>query len=317
LRALVTGCAGFIGSTLCDHLVSEGVVVTGVDSFSSYYHRDDKEANLSALQASGAGSFTLHEADLRTADLFPLVEGVDVIFHQAAQPGVRLSWSDGFEAYVTNNVLATQRLLEASVRASVPRFVYASSSSIYGQSPSYPTGEDDLPAPHSPYGVTKLAGEHLCRLYGANWGLSTVVLRYFTVYGPRQRPDMAIHRLIEAGLRGDAFPLYGDGRSMRDFTFVDDVVAANAAAATADIEPGAVMNIAGGGEIAMTDLIRLVEGCIERPITVDRRPPQAGDVARTAGRIERAHQLIGYAPSVSIAQGVERQAAWHRERSGT
>lgn len=312
MKVLVTGAAGFIGSTLSEALVTRGDKVVGVDNFTSYYSPSIKRANLAGLDPDPA--FTLVEADLRTDDLAELLAGIDVVFHQAAQPGVRLSWSTGFDTYVSTNVLATQRLLEAAVVAGVSRVVYASSSSVYGRSSTYPTGEDDLPQPHSPYGVTKLAGEHLCGLYGANWGLSTVALRYFTVFGPRQRPDMAVHRIIEAGLGGTRFPLFGDGSAVRDFTFVDDVVAANLAAATADVAPGTMCNVAGGGEMDMASLLRLAGDVLGTTIEIDPRPPQAGDVDRTGGRIDRAHDLLGWEPTVGVAEGLAAQAEWHRRR---
>ena len=312
MRALVTGTAGFIGSTLADALLARGDTVRGVDCFTPYYDRSAKEANLT--DARERSTFELVEADLRTAEIAPLLGGVDVVFHQAAQPGVRLSWAEGFADYDGHNILATQRLLEAARAAKVQRVVYASSSSVYGNAPTYPTTEDDLPRPHSPYGVTKLAAEHLCNLYAANWGLPTVSLRYFTVYGPRQRPDMAFHRLIEAGLRGTAFPLFGDGSAVRDFTFVGDVVAANLAAADADCAPGTVVNVAGGGSIAMSDLLVMADELIGEPVTIDRRPPQAGDVARTGGTIERAQRLLGWAPCTSLREGFAAQVAWHRAR---
>lgn len=314
VQALVTGCAGFIGSTLVDALLARGDDVVGVDCFTPYYDPATKRANLA--DAGVHRRFALVEADLRTADLRPLLEGVDVVFHLAGQPGVRWSWAEGFAAYDGHNVLATQRLLEAARAAGTPRFVFASSSSVYGQAARHPTSELDLPAPHSPYGVTKLAAEHLCGLYAANWGLGTVALRYFTVYGPRQRPDMAIHRLIGAGLAGTAFPLYGDGSAVRDFTFVDDVVAANLAAAEADVLPGTVANVAGGGEIAMRDLVALAARVLDRPVAIDEQPRQAGDVARTGGSIERAADLLGWAPRTDVAEGLERQVAWQRRVVG-
>lgn len=318
MRALVTGVAGFIGSTLAEALVDRGDTVVGVDCFTRYYELAQKRANLGE-RLLGDGRFTLVEADLRTADLAPLLEGVDVVFHQAAQPGVRLSWSDGFPDYVSHNVLATQRLLEAAKAAGpgIRRVVYASSSSVYGNAAAYPTRETDVPAPHSPYGVTKLAGEHLCSLYAANWGVPTVSLRYFTVYGPRQRPDMATHRLVEAALTGEPFPLYGDGSHVRDFTFVGDVVAANLAAAEApNAAPGTVVNVAGGGSIAMRDLIAIVEDEAGAPVHLDRRPEQPGDVRRTGGSVDAAREVLGWEPTVDVREGVRRQVAWHRARRG-
>jgi nucleoside-diphosphate-sugar epimerase len=312
MRALVTGVAGFIGSTLADALLARGDRVLGVDSFTPYYERATKEANLSDARRSDR--FELDENDLRTCDIDALLDGVDVVFHQAAQAGVRLSWSDGFGDYAGHNILATQRLLEAAKAAGGTKVVYASSSSVYGNAVRYPTSEDDLPRPHSPYGVTKLAAEHLCNLYSANWTVPTISLRYFTVYGPRQRPDMAMHRLLAAALSGESFPLYGDGSAVRDFTFVDDVVNANLAAADHDCEPGTVVNVAGGSSITMTDLLALAAGVVGQSVTIDPQPKQPGDVARTGGTITRAGALLDWQPSTDLRTGLTAQAAWHRAR---
>ena len=243
-----------------------------------------------------------------------LLEGVDTIFHQAAQPGVRLSWSDGFAEYASHNVLATQRLLEAARDAEVRRFVYASSSSVYGNQDRYPTVETDLPRPYSPYGVTKLAAEHLCGLYAENWGLSTVSLRYFTVFGPRQRPDMSIHRLCEAVGTGASFPRFGDGTQVREFTYVTDIVAANLAAALADVPPGTVVNIAGGGEITLNELIAMVGELAGSEVVIEDHPAQAGDAKRNGAATELAHQLLGWSPQVSLREGIAAQLAWHHAR---
>ena len=303
-RALVTGVAGFIGSQLAEELLKSGHEVTGIDCFTPYYEERLKRANV-------PDGIRLVECDLRDAELAALIDGNDVVFHQAAQPGVRRSWSTGFAEYASHNVLATQRLLEACTSVAVPpRVVFASSSSVYGQAPAYPTSETVLPQPHSPYGVTKLAAEHLCGLYAANYGLHTVSLRYFTVYGPRQRPDMAMRRLVDAALRQVPFPLYGDGSARRDFTFVADVVRANLAAAWADAPPGSVVNVAGGGDIAMVDLIDLVGELVGRPVPIDRQPAQPGDVTRTGGTIDRAARLLGWSPAVDVRAGVEAQVAW-------
>lgn len=319
MRALVTGAAGFIGSTLVDALLARGDEVVGLDAFTPYYDPSVKRANL--VGATEHERFTLLEVDLREADLTAAVEGVEVVFHLAGQPGVRLSWSDGFAEYDSCNVLATQRLLEAARTASdrgaapLRRFVFASSSSLYGNAARYPTGEDDLPRPHSPYAVTKLAAEHLCGLYAANWGVPTAALRYFTVYGPRQRPDMAMHRLVDAVITGQPFPLYGDGSHIRDFTYVDDIVRANLAAADADaIDPGLVVNIAGGGSISMSELIDLVGELAGTPVLVDRLEARAGDVDRTGGTIDRAATALGWAPQVDVHTGVAAQLAWARAR---
>jgi len=312
VRALVTGVAGFIGSTLADALLARGDRVVGVDCFTRYYDRAAKDANLASARQSDR--FELIETDLRSDDVESLVDGVDVVFHQAAQPGVRLSWSEGFADYVGHNVLATQRVLEAVKATTSAKVVYASSSSVYGNAPSYPTTEDDLPRPHSPYGVTKLAAEHLCNLYAANWNVHTVSLRYFTVYGPRQRPDMAFHRLLESALSGRSFPLYGDGSAVRDFTFVGDAVAANLAAADRDIEPGTVVNVAGGSSIAMRDLLELAGDVVGAPVEIESLPNQPGDVARTGGTIDRAQRLLGWEPVTALRSGLAAQADWHRAR---
>jgi UDP-glucuronate 4-epimerase len=313
MRALVTGAAGFVGSQLVDALLARGDAVVGVDCFTPYYGRAAKEENLAGARADPR--FEIVEADLRTHDIATLLDGIDVVFHQAAQAGVRLSWSDGFVDYVGHNVLATQRLLEA-VRAARPsaRVVNASSSSVYGNQPRYPTREDDLPKPYSPYGVTKLAAEHLCGLYAENWGLHTVSLRYFTVFGPRQRPDMSIHRLCEAVLSGLEFPRYGDGNQVREFTYVDDIVRGNLAAANADVAPGTSVNLAGGGEITLNELISLVGELGGAPVKVDEHAAQAGDAFRNGGAIDRARAMLGWEPRVSLRDGIAAQFAWHRSR---
>jgi nucleoside-diphosphate-sugar epimerase len=313
VRALVTGAAGFVGSHLVEALLARGDTVVGVDCFTPYYERARKEANLSAAVRADP-RFELAEIDLRTAEIAARLGGVDVVFHQAAQPGVRLSWNDGFDTYVGHNVVVTQRLLEAAraLGASAPRVVYASSSSVYGNQPRYPTSETDLPAPHSPYGVTKLAAEHLCSLYGANFGVPTVSLRYFTVFGPRQRPDMSIHRLCEAAVHGARFSRYGDGTQVREFTYVDDIVRANLLAADADVAPGEVLNIAGGGEITLNELIALVGELAGASVAIDAQAAMPGDSQRNGGAIDRATKLLGWTPEVPLRTGLEAQLAWHR-----
>jgi UDP-glucuronate 4-epimerase len=314
MRALVTGAAGFIGSTLAERLIDRGDDVLGVDCFSDYYDPAAKWRNVQVALASD--SYRLLELDLRTAELDGLLAGVDVVYHQAGQPGVRLSWNEGFSTYDTCNVLATQRLLEACCRTGVDRVVYASSSSVYGNAAHYPVTEESLPAPHSPYGVTKLAAEHLCGLYAANYGLSVISLRYFTVYGPRQRPDMAIHRLVEAALDDRPFPLYGDGSQIRDFTFVDDVVEANLGAGCADVAPGTVVNVCAGGATSMSDLIAAVGSAVGREVRVDRQVTQPGDVRRTGGDSSKASRLLSWEPAHGLEEGIRRQTEWHRSLRG-
>ncbi len=310
--ALVTGVAGFIGSTLADRLVGRGWRVRGVDSFTPYYGEAAKRSNLAGLASHGR--FELVEADLRTGGLAGLLDGVDVVFHEAGQPGIRSSWAGGFALYNELNVNVTQRLLEALRDRPVERIVFASSSSVYGPAPRYPTGEGDPTVPYNPYGITKLAAELLCRAYAANFAVPAVALRYFTVYGPRQRPDMAVHRLIEASRTGHPFSLYGGGEQVRDFTFVDDVVEATVLAAEADLQPGTVINVAGGASTSLRELIALVGASTGTPVPVDETASQAGDVARTGGDTTRAEQLLGWKPAVRLADGVARQVAWQLDR---
>lgn len=309
MRALVTGAAGFIGSHLVERLAGDGWDVVAVDNLTPYYDVTQKRSNAAAVRATAGVDVT--EADLTTADLAPLLEDIDVVFHQAGQPGVRSSWDD-FASYTEHNLLATQRLL-AALPPALSRFVFASSSSVYGNATTYPTHEGMLPKPHSPYGVTKLAAEHLCGVYARNLGVPTVALRYFTVFGPRQRPDMAMHRLIGAALSGGSFPLFGTGEQVRDFTFVGDVADANVRAATADVAPGTVMNIAGGGATTLLEVIAIIEELTGRPIALDRRSSQAGDVERTGGSTEVAAAALGWAPAVPLREGLRRQIEWHED----
>lgn len=310
MHALITGAAGFIGSRLCEMLLDEGWTVTGLDCFSSYYARERKEENLCA--ARGRPEFRFVEGDLVELEMEGHLRDVDVVFHQAAQAGVRGSWGTGFASYLHHNVLATQQLLDASSRAGVGRFVYASSSSVYGNAEHYPTREGDVTRPFSPYGVTKLAAENLVGAYARNFGLSTVALRYHTVYGPRQRPDMAIHRLIRAALGGDPFPLFAAADFVRDFTFVDDICRANITAATAELPPGAVLNLAGGESTTMQGLIDRITSIVGREVPVVRQAGQAGDVRRTEADWSAAHRLLGWSPVTSLDEGLRTQTEWHR-----
>ena len=309
---MVTGAAGFIGSHLVERLSADGHEVVAVDCLTPYYDVTQKEDALDVLRRLPGTDVV--EADLWTCDLGSLIDGTDVVFHQAGQPGVRDSWRAGFEPYVKQNVLVTQRLLDAVVDSPVERFVFASSSSVYGDAPAYPTSEEDLPVPQSPYGVTKLAAEHLCGVYARNWAVPTVSLRYFTVYGPRQRPDMAMHRMIEAGLAGDPFPLFGDGGQIRDFTYVDDAVEANVLAASVEVPAGSVINVAGSESVSLLEVIHIVEDIMGRPIALDRRPGQPGDVQRTGGSDRRAAALLGWSAKIRVQEGLRRQVAWHLAR---
>ena len=308
---VVTGSAGFIGSRLALACLDRGDDVIGVDAMTDYYDVDQKWQNVDELKQYG--NFEFHETDVRDG-FDEYAARAEIIFHQAGQPGVRESWRDQFELYVDRNVLATQRVLESALRQGVRRVVYASSSSVYGNAERYPVEETMRLQPFSPYGVTKLAGEQLCSLYAANFGLSVVSLRYFTVYGPGQRPDMATHRLFEAALDGTAFPLFGRGDQLRDFTFVGDVVRANLLAGEADVTPGLVANIAGGGECSMSDLINAVEKVADRPVVLDRRPVERGDVTRTSASTDVARLQLGWEPQVGLLEGLGRQFDWHRAR---
>ncbi len=310
MRALVTGCAGFVGSNLVDELLNAGDTVVGLDSFSPYYDPKIKLANLSSALANP--KFTLVKLDLANDPLGEHFEGVDVVFHQAAQPGVRFDWANGMRDYSEANVVATQRTLEESRRQGVTRFVYASSSSVYGNRPTYPTPESQAPNPFSPYGVSKLAGEQLCSVYAQNWGFSTVSLRYFTVFGPRQRPDMAMHRLIQAAVTGSRFPLMGDGQQRRDFTFVSDVVMANVLAATSDVSPGSVFNIGGGSPVALVDVVSKLEEITGNTIALLQEAAPPGDVSATGASIELAGVELGWEPTTSLYDGLVQHVKWHQ-----
>ena len=311
MRAVITGSAGFIGSTLAERLVAEGWWVTGVDSFSRFYAAADKEANLAGLV--GERRFDLVRADVATMSLDRLLTDRPLVVHLAAQPGVLGSFGTGFDQYLHDNLLATQRLFEAAAGAGCPRVVYASSSSVYGDAEAYPCYEDAKPTrPRSPYGVTKRACEKLAEVY-AGMGLPTVGMRYFTVYGPRQRPDMAIRRLCEAATGGPRFTLRGDGSQVRDFTHVDDAVDATVRALTAE-RPYPVLNVGGGVQASMTDLIRELGRLTGRRVPVDRQPAQIGDVRRTAGDTSRAWECLGWRPRVSLRDGLRSELDWVRER---
>ncbi|HKY66009.1 MAG TPA: NAD-dependent epimerase/dehydratase family protein [Acidimicrobiales bacterium] len=309
MRYLVTGSAGFIGRHVCSALLSGGNEVVGVDCYTEYYDPVRKRANTASFSAAPA--FTEVELDLTVAPLDDLLDGVDAVVHLAGQPGVRLSWAEGFATYVDRNVNASQRLLEAARRTRVPRVVLASSSSVYGNAAAYPVTEDSPTAPFSPYGVTKLAMEHLAGAYVENWKLPVVLLRYFTVYGPAQRPDMALHRFIASTAAGELVPVYGDGLQVRDFTYVGDVAAATIAATVAEVAPGTVLNIAGGSSATVAHVLDLVGAAVGRDVSVERLAPQPGDVRVTGAAIDRAHDLLGWAPEVPLDEGVARQVEHH------
>lgn len=307
MRALVTGAAGFIGSHLCGALLDEGATVVGVDSFTDYYPRHVKEANLAAIgQRPG---FRFVEAALQDADLKPLLADVTHVFHLAAQAGVRKSWGRDFDVYTTNNVEATQRLLEALVGMSIQKYVYASSSSVYGDGVPLPMRENTYLQPLSPYGVSKLAAEHLGHLYWSNYGVPAVSLRYFTVYGPRQRPDMGFQRFLTAVRDGRPIVVYGDGEQTRDFTFVSDIVAANIAAAARGAA-GSVYNIGGGSRVTLNHVLELIGRVTGKAVTIQREPEQKGDMRHTYADTSLARRDLSFVPRVSLENGLEQQYRW-------
>jgi UDP-glucose 4-epimerase len=280
-----------------------------VDGFTSFYPRRQKERNLAGLK--GRDGFTFSEEDLLTVDLVALLSGVAYVFHLAGQPGVRGSWGASFPVYAENNIVASQRLLEAARGASLKKFVFASSSSVYGDAPALPTRETTLPQPVSPYGVTKLAAEQLCSLYGRNFGVPTISLRYFTVYGPRQRPDMAFHQFITALLDGRELTLNGDGEQTRDFTYVADIVDATVAAA-GQAEPAGdrVYNIGGGARVSVNAVIRLLEGITGKTARIVRRPSQPGDARDTFADCSMARSALRFSPAFNLERGLRAEVAW-------
>jgi nucleoside-diphosphate-sugar epimerase len=307
VKALITGVAGFIGSTLADRLIRDGADVVGIDCFTDYYPRALKERNLSGLVSQPR--FRLVESSIQEADLPALLPDRTNVFHLAAQAGVRKSWGRDFNVYTVNNIEATQVLLEACTNHKLERIMYASSSSVYGDNVSLPVREDALPQPVSPYGVSKLAAEQLCYLYHVNYGLPTVSLRYFTVYGPRQRPDMGFHRFLRATLRGEPISLYGDGEQTRDFTFVADAVSATIAAGTRGV-PGRVYNIGGGSRVSINDVLEMIGRVAGRRPLVNADPVQKGDMRHTYADTSLAHADLGFNPSVTLEEGLTAEYKW-------
>jgi UDP-glucuronate 4-epimerase len=313
-RAVVTGAAGFIGSHLSEALIARGYRVTGIDSFDTGYDRAIKESNVNGLDRSSG--WELVEADLLEADLAGLFGSADVVFNLAGQPGVPGSW-DRFDQYCQGNLVTVQKVLDAVRITRVPRLVHISSSSVYGDDAPAPSREGADPRPFSPYGVTKLASEHLCATYVANWGLPVVVLRYFTCYGPRQRPDMALRRLIGAGLDGTPFSLFGNEKVERDLVFVSDVVDATVLAGCCDCPPGLVLNVCTGTSTSLAAVIAMVEDALGVRLPLRREAARMGDVRRTRGSNDRARQVLGWAPEVDVLAGVSAQVRWQRQRSGS
>ena len=308
-KNIVTGAAGFIGSHLAEALLKKGEQVIGVDELNDYYDPILKRQNIAHLQKFP--QFKLIEGNIQFLDWKLLLKDVDVVYHQAAQAGVRASWGEGFRAYTERNISSTQVILEAAKEAkNLKRLIYASTSSVYGDAETLPTSEQICPKPVSPYGITKLAAERLCGLYHKNFGVPFVALRYFTVYGPRQRPDMAFHKFYKAVLEDNAIPIYGDGLQTRDFTFVSDAVAANLAAATAENAVGEIFNIGGGSRVVLKEVLETMEEIVGKPIKKNYIERAMGDARHTAADVSKAKRILSYQPAVSLREGLALEWEW-------
>src|SRR5712691_9669769 len=306
-RVVVTGAAGFVGSHLCDRLLAMGHEVVGIDSFSDYYERARKKQNLEAARTHQG--FSLLELDMVDGDVARAIRGAGVVFHLAGQPGVRPSWGDHFDQYVQDNIVATQRLLEALREHPVKRLVFASSSSVYGDAEMFPTKETALPRPVSPYGMTKLAAEHLTFVYMRNFGIPATSLRYFTVYGPRQRPDMAFCRFMEALVEGNEIEIYGDGEQTREFTYVSDAVEGTVTPASPDLGGGSRVTVN-----RVLDTLEEISGIKPRRKYL---PAALGDPRHTGASINVARERLGWEPRVSLREGLAREWEWFLARSET
>ena len=306
---IVTGVAGFIGSHLAETILKQGDRIIGIDQINDYYDVNQKKANIADLQKYS--NFEFIKADIQQLNWLELLKDVDVVYHQAAQAGVRSSWGKGFCDYTERNINATQIILEAAKEVnSIKRFVYASSSSVYGNAQKMPTSETVPPMPVSPYGITKLAAERMCLLYHQNFDVPITALRYFTVYGSRQRPDMAFHKFFKAVIRDEAISIYGDGQQTRDFTFISDVVAANLAAGSVPEAIGEVFNIGGGSRVNLMDVLAIIEKTVKQPIKKEFVAKAKGDARHTSADISKARKIIGYQPKVSLSQGLAKEWEW-------
>ena len=312
-RAVVTGAAGFIGSHLCERLLALGHKVTGIDSFTDFYERARKDENLEASRAHP--DFTFEELDLVDADLRRVLRGATVVYHLAGRPGVRPSWGEQFDSYVRDNIIATQRLLESLKTTRVNRLVFAGSSSVYGDAEMFPTKESALPRPVSPYGVTKLAAEHLALLYTKNFGLPVVSVRYFTVYGPRQRPDMAFARFMQALVDDERIEVFGDGEQTREFTYVSDAVEGTIKAATADVV-GQVVNLGGGSRVTINRVLATLEDISRVKARRKNLLAAPGDPRHTGASINLARERLGWEPRVALREGLTKQWEWFQAERG-
>jgi UDP-glucuronate 4-epimerase len=313
MKALVTGCAGFIGSQLTETLLARGDEVVGIDCFNDNYGRPQKLENLRGF--SDRDNFEFVPIDLGRGDLEDLVTDREVIFHLAAEPGVRSSWGARYGQYVHNNILGTQHLLDAAKERSGIRIVYASSSSVYGDARERPTTENAPVDPRSPYGQTKLSAEHLCSLYHQNFGLDYAILRYFTVFGPRQRPDMAFNIFSRAALLGEPLKIFGDGRQTRDFTYVTDVVDATIAAGDADLGDERIFNVGGGAPTSIREVLEMIGEISGATLDVRYQDSELGDVKDTAADTTLARRVLGFAPRVGLREGLEAEFEWLRARA--
>lgn len=308
MKYMVTGAAGFIGSHLCERLLAEGHQLIAVDCFTDYYDRKLKDANAAGFRANPACKFI--EADLNDLDLVALCRGLDGVYHLAAQAGVRASWGKSFDHYLHHNIRATQRLLEAAKENGGPRIVYASSSSVYGDTDELPAKEANRLRPRSPYGVSKLSCEALADLYGANFGVDAIGLRFFTVYGPRQRPDMAFHKFIRSLIYGEKIPVYGDGHQSRDFTFIHDIVTGTKA--TMEKGRAGVYNIGGGHRTELIEAIETLARLVGRPANLEYSEVQKGDVRDTSADTTRLRADCGFAPATPLEDGLRAQVEWEK-----
>lgn len=313
LRFLITGVAGFIGSSIARRLIKDGHDVVGIDSLTDYYDNNIKESNLQSITSP---RFQFIKGDINDLDLVALLGRVDIVFHEAGQPGVRKSWGNDFDIYVDENIRATQALLEAARSVTLKKFVYASSSSVYGESQEYPAQESQRCLPVSPYGVTKLAAENMCCLYAKNFAVPTVSLRYFTVYGPGQRPDMAFTRFLRAAVTGSEIQIFGKGDQIRDFTYIDDIVEANICVALGDTLPGEIFNVAGGSSVSVNEVLQTIESMTNTKLNVKYIEKVAGDVSRTGGSIDRITTAVNWSPKVTLPHGLALHYEWAKTTFG-
>jgi len=308
MKALVTGTAGFIGSHLAKRLLSDGFEVVGIDCFNDYYPVAIKENNLASFRQNK--NFNLIKGDILDLELSETLKGVDYVFHEAAQPGVRASWGSSFPLYIRNNIAVIQKLLEVLKSQKIKKMIFASSSSVYGDSRQCPIRENVIPRPISPYGVTKLAAENLCYLYYKNYDIPVVSLRYFTVYGPGQRPDMAFNGFIRSLIRNEEIPIYGNGEQTRDFTYISDVISANIGALDDRCLPGEIFNVGGGANISINGAIKMLEDISGKKAKVKYYEPQKGDILHTAADISKARSTFGYNAKVGIRDGLANEYKW-------